>query len=60
VCRCRAQKAKKDVVTLGLPHVVIDSFQGTCLKQAQKIASKKARNVVLLMVEQVKVNSPSL
>ncbi len=36
VCRCRAWKAEKDVVTLGLLHVATNSFQGGCLKQAQK------------------------
>jgi hypothetical protein len=51
---------RKDARTLGLPHAATNSFQGGCLKQAQKIASKKARNVVLVMVEQVKGNSPSL
>jgi hypothetical protein len=60
VCKCKVQKVKKDAATLRLPHVVTNSFQGGCLKLAQKIASKKPRNVILFMVEQVKDSSPSL
>lgn len=60
MCKFRTWKVEKNVVTLGLLHVVTDSFQGGCLKQAQKIVSKKVRNVVLFMAEQIKTIFPCL